>query len=154
MRPPPFVCFPNLTQAAHTFRRDAFVRISLSHFAPPPSPPFVLCVTCLFQCVDQCYFFGGGREDCIFFVPKSSSHVFSRASHVLDLFRCFSFSNPAQVATWLLYYRNALHGVSIEELKQRKAERAAAEERELAERGGAEVPGVSRATGTTKQSVI
>tara|TARA_B100000524_G_C23492955_1_gene314093 strand:+ start:192 stop:368 length:177 start_codon:yes stop_codon:yes gene_type:complete len=58
------------------------------------------------------------------------------------------------VATWLLYYRNALHGVSIEELKQRKAERAAAEERELAERGGAEVPGVSRATGTTKQSVI
>lgn len=65
-----------------------------------------------------------------------------------------NMTRRAQVATWLLYYRNALHGVSIDELKRRKAERAAAEEREAAERGGAIVPGVSPATGTTKQSVI
>ena len=108
-----------------------------------------MCHVSFPMCRPVLFFWGGGLH---FLVPKSSSHVFSRAPHVLDLFRCFS--NPAQVATWLLYYRNALHGVSIEELKQRKAERAAAEERELAERGGAEVPGVSRATGTTKQSVI
>ena len=52
------------------------------------------------------------------------------------------------MAQWLIYYRKALHGVPVEELKRRKAARAAAEEAARAE--SVNVP----PTGTTKQSVI
>ena len=54
----------------------------------------------------------------------------------------------AQCAQWLYYYREALHGVSIEELRRRRDERAAEEAKVLAE-GGTIAP-----TGTTKQSVL
>uniref|UniRef100_A0A7S0JEB5 Uncharacterized protein n=1 Tax=Calcidiscus leptoporus TaxID=127549 RepID=A0A7S0JEB5_9EUKA len=50
----------------------------------------------------------------------------------------------AQVANWLLYYRTALHGVPLDELQRRKAERAAVE---------AQAP-ARPPTGTTKQGVI
>ena len=50
----------------------------------------------------------------------------------------------AQAASWLLYYRTALHGVPIDELKRRKAARQAAEE------AARNTP----PTGTTKQGVI
>lgn len=54
----------------------------------------------------------------------------------------------AQVANWLFYYREALHGVPVEELKRRRAERAAAEQAAQAA-GQAVAP-----TGTTGQSVV
>jgi hypothetical protein len=58
----------------------------------------------------------------------------------------------AQVARWLIYYREALHGVSIEELRRRRDARAAEEsEREAAAAArGETIP----PTGTTKQSVL
>ena len=58
-----------------------------------------------------------------------------------------NMTRRAQVATWLLYYRTELHGVSLDELKARKAARKAREAREGTQ------PGQSPATGTTKQSV-
>ncbi len=54
----------------------------------------------------------------------------------------------AQVAQWLLYYREALHGVSVEELRRRRAERAAKEEATRA--AGGTVP----PTGGSQQSVV
>ena len=59
-----------------------------------------------------------------------------------------SARGASQVAQWLIYYRIALHGVSIDELRRRKEARAAAEEEARA--ANQQVP----PTGTTKQSVI
>jgi len=56
-----------------------------------------------------------------------------------------NMTRRAQVATWLLYYRTALHGVPLEELQRRKAVRAAQEE-------ASATPAAP--TGTTKQDVI
>lgn len=56
-----------------------------------------------------------------------------------------NMTRRAQAANWLLYYRRELRGVSIEELKRRRAERAAAEE----QAGRTDAP-----TGTTKQGVV
>ena len=56
-----------------------------------------------------------------------------------------NMTRRAQAANWLLYYRRELRGVSVEELKRRRAERAAEEEAA----GRAEAP-----TGTTKQGVV
>lgn len=58
----------------------------------------------------------------------------------------------AQVAQWLLYYREALHGVSLEELQRRRDERAA--EEEAIEQAAKERGEVIAPTGTTKQSVL
>jgi len=63
-----------------------------------------------------------------------------------------NMTRRAQVAQWLLYYREALHGVSLDELRRRREERAAEEAKEEAaanERGESIAP-----TGTTKQSVL
>lgn len=54
----------------------------------------------------------------------------------------------AQVAQWLFYYRESLHGVPVEELKRRRDARAAKEE--AARAAGERVA----PTGTTGQSVI
>ena len=59
-----------------------------------------------------------------------------------------NMTRRAQCAQWLYYYREALHGVSIEELRRRRDERAA-EEAKVLEEGGTIAP-----TGTTKQSVL
>ena len=59
-----------------------------------------------------------------------------------------NMTRRAQVATWLLYYRTELHGVSLDELKARKAARKAREAREGLQ------PGQSPATGTTAQDVV
>ncbi|KAL3918269.1 MAG: hypothetical protein SGPRY_006081 [Prymnesium sp.] len=61
-------------------------------------------------------------------------------------FSCLHSHLPpcSQVAQWLIYYRNALHGVPLEELRRRKEARAAAEA------AATQLP----PTGTTKQSVI
>jgi hypothetical protein len=59
-----------------------------------------------------------------------------------------NMTRRAQCAQWLYYYREALHGVSIEELRRRRDERAAEEAKAL-EEGGTIAP-----TGTTKQSVL
>ena len=56
-----------------------------------------------------------------------------------------NMTRRAQVANWLLYYRRELRGVSIEELKRRRAARAEAEEKA----GRTDAP-----TGTTKQGVV
>jgi hypothetical protein len=56
-----------------------------------------------------------------------------------------NMTRRAQAANWLLYYRRELRGVSIEELKRRRAERAAAEE----VAGRTDAP-----TGTTKTGVV
>jgi hypothetical protein len=56
-----------------------------------------------------------------------------------------NMTRRAQAANWLLYYRRELRGVSIEELKRRRAERAAAEEAA----GRTDAP-----TGTTKTGVV
>lgn len=59
-----------------------------------------------------------------------------------------NMTRRAQVANWLIYYREALHGVPIEELRRRKAARAAQEE--AAHAANQQIA----PTGTTKQSVI
>ena len=59
-----------------------------------------------------------------------------------------NMTRRAQVAQWLYYYREALHGVSVEELRKRRDERAAAEAAAVA---AGEAP---RPTGTTKQGVL
>jgi len=59
-----------------------------------------------------------------------------------------NMTRRAQVAQWLYYYREALHGVDVEELRRRRDERAAAEAAAIA-RGEAPKP-----TGTTKQGVL
>jgi len=59
-----------------------------------------------------------------------------------------NMTRRAQVSQWLYYYREALHGVSIEELRRRRDERAKAEEAAVAA-GNAPKP-----TGTTKQAVL
>jgi len=59
-----------------------------------------------------------------------------------------NMTRRAQVANWLMYYREALHGVPIEELRRRKEARAA-REASAREENKAVPP-----TGTTKQSVI
>ena len=56
-----------------------------------------------------------------------------------------NMTRRAQAANWLLYYRRELRGVSIEELKRRRAARAEAEEKA----GRTDAP-----TGTTKQGVV
>lgn len=56
-----------------------------------------------------------------------------------------NMTRRAQVTNWLLYYREALHGRSLAELK-----RAKEEARKIEEEQGTKVPG----TGTTKQSVV
>ena len=56
-----------------------------------------------------------------------------------------NMTRRAQAANWLLYYRRELRGVSIEELKRRRAERVAAEE----VAGRTDAP-----TGTTKTGVV
>mmetsp|Transcript_8216 Transcript_8216/g.13802 ORF Transcript_8216/g.13802 Transcript_8216/m.13802 type:complete len:222 (+) Transcript_8216:22-687(+) len=62
-----------------------------------------------------------------------------------------NMTRRAQVATWLLYYRTALHGVPIEELQRRKAVQA---EEEAAHDDSSIGSKLSKATGTTQQSVI
>jgi hypothetical protein len=59
-----------------------------------------------------------------------------------------NMTRRAQVANWLLYYREALHGVPVEELRRRREERAKAEE--AARAAGERVA----PTGTSKQSVV
>ena len=54
----------------------------------------------------------------------------------------------AQVAQWLIYYRKALHGVSLEELVRRK------EARQVEEQARVAAEGTLPPTGTTKQSVL
>lgn len=54
----------------------------------------------------------------------------------------------AQVAQWLFYYREALHGVDVEELRRRREARAAKER--ATREAGQELP----PTGTTAQGVI
>ena len=59
-----------------------------------------------------------------------------------------NMTRRAQVAQWLYYYREALHGVSVEELRRRRDARAA-------EEAAAEARGENpRPTGTTKQGVL
>ena len=63
-----------------------------------------------------------------------------------------NMTRRAQAAQWLLYYREALHGVPLDELKRRRDARAAQEatrEAEANARGEVIAP-----TGTTKQSVL
>ena len=63
-----------------------------------------------------------------------------------------NMTRRAQVCNWLLYYREALHGVSIEELRKRREAKAVEEakaEAAAAARGESIAP-----TGTTKQSVV
>ena len=59
-----------------------------------------------------------------------------------------NMTRRAQVANWLCYYREALHGVSIDELRRRREERAKAE----AERRAAGE--VIAPTGTASESVV
>ena len=59
-----------------------------------------------------------------------------------------NMTRRAQVANWLLYYREALHGVSVEELRRRREERAAAEAARVA------AGEVMAPTGTAAQSVV
>ena len=59
-----------------------------------------------------------------------------------------NMTRRAQVANWLLYYREALHGVPIEELRRRREVRAA---EEAARKAAGEV---MAPTGTAAQSVI
>mmetsp|Transcript_11689 Transcript_11689/g.30457 ORF Transcript_11689/g.30457 Transcript_11689/m.30457 type:complete len:227 (-) Transcript_11689:191-871(-) len=56
-----------------------------------------------------------------------------------------NMTRRAQVTNWLLYYREALHGRKLSELKRRQEE-----SRKQEEEDGVKVPG----TGTTKQSVM
>jgi len=63
-----------------------------------------------------------------------------------------NMTRRAQVANWLCYYREALHGVSLDELRRRRDQRAAEEaqlEEEARARGEVIAP-----TGTTKQGVL
>ena len=63
-----------------------------------------------------------------------------------------NMTRRAQVSQWLLYYREALHGVPLEELRRRRDARAAEEavaEADAAARGTVIAP-----TGTTKQGVL
>lgn len=62
-----------------------------------------------------------------------------------------NMTRRAQVSNWLFYYREALHGVSLEELRRRREVRAA---QEAADEENAKARGESQATGTTKQGVI
>ena len=63
-----------------------------------------------------------------------------------------NMTRRAQVCNWLLYYREALHGVPVEELRRRREAKAVEEAKAEAE---AKARGESIApTGTTKQSVI
>lgn len=59
-----------------------------------------------------------------------------------------NMTRRAQVANWLLYYREALHGVPVEELRRRREVRAA---EEAARKAAGEV---MAPTGTAAQSVI
>lgn len=59
-----------------------------------------------------------------------------------------NMTRRAQVAQWLYYYRQALHGVSIEELRRRRDVRVAAEK--IREAAGQVLP----PTGTTRQGVL
>ena len=59
-----------------------------------------------------------------------------------------NMTRRAQVASWLIYYRQALHGVPVKELRRRKAVRTAAEKAML-DANQAIPP-----TGTSKQSVV
>ena len=56
-----------------------------------------------------------------------------------------NMTRRAQVASWLLYYRTELHGVPIDELRRRRAARAAAE---------AAAPEKQAPTGMAGQSVV
>jgi len=64
-----------------------------------------------------------------------------------------NMTRRAQVAQWLLYYREALHGVDVEELKRRRDERA---KEEAAREAAAKARGEEyfAPTGTTKQAVL
>lgn len=59
-----------------------------------------------------------------------------------------NMTRRAQVSNWLLYYREALHGVSVEELRSRREKRA---EEEAARVAAGEV---MAPTGTAAQSVV
>ena len=59
-----------------------------------------------------------------------------------------NMTRRAQVATWLLYYREALHGVPIDELRRRRERRA---QEEAARKAAGEV---IAPTGTSAQSVV
>ena len=58
-----------------------------------------------------------------------------------------NMTRRAQVANWLLYYREALHGVPVDELRRRREERAKAEAARIA------AGEVIAPTGTAAQSV-
>jgi len=59
-----------------------------------------------------------------------------------------NMTRRAQVGQWLIYYRKALHGVSLEELVRRREARQAEEAAKLA------ADGTLPPTGTTKQGVL
>ena len=59
-----------------------------------------------------------------------------------------NMTRRAQCANWLCYYKQALHGVPVEELRRRREERAKAEAARVA------AGEVMAATGTAAQSVV